>query len=85
MTETELEAIRTSGAGYSSRLRLDLEVDGRLVPLAQLGHDRVILASPIPLRPGPAQTVLCVDGVEQRSAVHILPHPPGSLRIPIAR
>ena len=85
MPGTDVETRLRTSTGYSARIRLDLEVNGHVIPLAQMGHDRVILAAPFPLTPGPAQTVLYVDGVPRRSQVQILPHEPGSLRIPISR
>lgn len=83
MSEARLHPTPPVPTGYSSRVRLDLIVDGRTIPLAKMAHDRVVLAAPTRLQPGDAEMVLFVDGVPQRWAIEILPHEPNSLRVPI--
>ncbi len=57
---------------YSAEVELHLDVDGRIVDLAQIGPDDVIANDPIDLPPGPAEVVMHVDGQERRWRVTLV-------------
>jgi hypothetical protein len=85
MSQLDVHEGRADVVGYSSRVRLDLIVNSQTIPLAQMGPDHVVLAAPVEVAAGPAETTLHVDGVPRRWSVEILPHDPGTLRLPIRR
>jgi hypothetical protein len=57
--------------GYSAKVSLNLEVDGRLISLHQIGPDSIWLREPIDLPPGDATVIMHVDEFEQQWAVYL--------------
>ena len=78
-----IEGAAKKVTGYSAKVRLELLVDGQSIPLAQSGHDRVILAAPTTVAAGPAQVVVTVDDVRNVWDVEVLPHDAGAQKLPI--
>ena len=62
-----------SPIGHSADVRMQLNVGGRSLKLAQLGPGFAILALPADVPPGDAEIVLSIDGNERRWNV-ILPN-----------
>ncbi len=58
--------------GYSSTVSLHLLVDGRMIPLAQVGPDYAILREPMSLPQCNAEIIVGIDGREHRSAVRLV-------------
>jgi len=57
---------------YSADVRLHLEVDGRVVSLAQTGPEHIMVREPIDLPPCDAEVIVNVDGREHRSRVWLV-------------
>jgi hypothetical protein len=55
--------------GYSTELEGFLCVDGRRLPLHELGPDFCVVRSAIAAPPSPAEILLSIDGQESRFAV----------------
>ena len=62
------------GGGYSAHVELTLIVAGDRIELAQVGHQRIYLRSPMTLPAGPAELIVQVDGNARRKNITI---PPG--------
>ncbi len=73
----------SSRNGYSAEVRLWLRLNGRIVPLAQVGPDEVELTEAECLPPGPAELVLSVDTRERRWPIEVGHQQSGSLTVPI--
>ena len=56
---------------YSADVRMHLSVNGRILPIAQLGPDFLILAQPAGHPPAEAEITLSIDGHVQRWAVYL--------------
>jgi hypothetical protein len=50
---------------------MELRVDGLILPIAQLGRDYIILASPVDHPPTDAEITLSIDGHESRWPVRL--------------
>ena len=85
MSMTQSYSASGRSVGHSARVQLTLVVNGRSLRLAKAGPDLVVLAEPATLATGPAELVLHVDGAPVRWEVEVLPHEPGSTRVPIRR
>ena len=59
----DAEGLR-SGA-YSADVRMELRLNGRVLPIAQLGPDFLILATPIDHPPAHAEIAMSIDGHER--------------------
>ena len=57
--------------GYSAEVRLHLEVAGRILELAQIGPDSVILRTTAEIHPCEAEVVMRVDGRQRRWPVYL--------------
>jgi hypothetical protein len=68
---------------YSSRVELELIVEGHSIKLDEIGDTSVTLSAPASVRRGLAEVVIHVDGQPERWTVEILPHDRDSLDIPI--
>jgi hypothetical protein len=55
--------------GHSADVRMQLTVDGHILPSAQLGPNFLILNSPIDHPSAEAEISLCIDGYERRWTV----------------
>ncbi len=64
-------------------MRLWLRFNGRVVPLAQIGPDQIILTAEEPVPAGAAEVLMSVDGWERRWSVEVGPATPGSPTLPI--
>lgn len=57
--------------GYSADVDIKLVVGDRVLDVAQVLHEEVILRDPIDAPPGPAELVLTIDGREHRRAAEL--------------
>jgi hypothetical protein len=79
--------------GHSADVRMELRLDGHVLPIAQLGPDFLILTHPLDHPPAEAEIALSIDGHESRWPVRLhegisatqrrtrirrIPHPNGS-------
>jgi hypothetical protein len=60
-------------SGYSADVRMHLTVDGEIYPIAQLGPDFIILATPVDHPPARGEITFSVDGRVRRWPV-LLPN-----------
>jgi len=65
-------ADRDVRSDYSADVRLDLEAQGQIWPLAKIGRDRIVSAEKIELPPCDAVVVMIVDGYERRWKVRLV-------------
>lgn len=61
----------TTPRSYSADVRLRLEIEGRVLSLAQTGPEHIIVREPIDLPPCHADVVVSVDGREHRRHVRL--------------
>jgi len=59
------------GSGYSAKVTIRLRVNGCMIPVGQVGEDRLIFDEPIALPEGDAEVIVTVDGRESRYPVLI--------------
>ena len=83
MSEAPEPIAQSSQSGYSADVRLWVRFNGRAVPLAQVGPDRIMLRDAEPVPVGAAEVVVSVDGRERRWLVEIGQSAPGSRTVPI--
>jgi hypothetical protein len=57
--------------GYSADVRMHLSVGGRILPIAQLGPDFIILDNPVDQPPASGEIVLRIDGGARLWPVHL--------------
>jgi len=57
--------------GYSADVRMQLNVNGFVLPIGQLGPDFIILRNPTDHPPTEAEIVMSIDGEERRWHVHL--------------
>ena len=57
--------------GYSADVRMHLSVGGRILPIAQMGPDFIILDNPIDQPPASGEIVLRIDGGVRLWPVHL--------------
>jgi len=57
--------------GHSADIRIQLYVNGHILPIAQLGPDFLVLRKPIDLSPCEAEIAMSVDGRERRWRVRL--------------
>ena len=50
---------------------MELRLDGRVLPIAQLGPDFLVLANPVDHPPAEAEIAMSIDGRESRWLVHL--------------
>jgi hypothetical protein len=58
-------------AGCSSRVAMQLLVNGAVLPIAQMGPDFLLLDKPADYPPGEATIVFSVDGSDRRWTVRL--------------
>jgi hypothetical protein len=58
-------------APHSADVRMKLTVEGRVLPIAQLGPDFLILKEAADHPPGEAEITLSIDGSERRWKVYL--------------
>jgi hypothetical protein len=56
---------------HSADVRMELRLNGHVLPIAQLGRDFLILASPIEYPPAEAEVSMSVDGHEDHWRVRL--------------
>jgi hypothetical protein len=61
-----------NGAGHSAQVRMELHVNGQVLPIAQLGPDFLVLANPADYPPTDAEIAMSIDGHESRWPVRLL-------------
>jgi hypothetical protein len=65
----------TSGSphspGHSADVRLELRLNGHVLPVAQLGPDFLVLRNPVNHPPAEAEIALSIDGHESRWPVYL--------------
>ena len=78
-------AVMSTHGGHSANVKMRLLLDGRVLPVAQLGPDFLILDQGVEHPPATAEIVLTVDDHQKRWTVG-LPNgiQPGRTRVPIA-
>ena len=59
-------SINASKLGYSSDVRMELNVNGFVLPIGQLGPDFIILRASTDHPPAEAEIVMWIDGDESR-------------------
>jgi hypothetical protein len=69
--------------GYSADVRIQLEVDGRLVFPSHTGPNFLIFLEPQTIIAKSACLNISVDGVDHESRLEILPHESPATRIPV--
>jgi hypothetical protein len=57
--------------GYSADVRMQLNVNGFVLPIGQLGPDFIILRNAPEHPPAEAEIVMSIDGEESRWMVHL--------------
>jgi hypothetical protein len=57
--------------GHSADVRIELRIDGHVLPIAQLGPDFLILTHPLDHPPAEAEIALSIDGHECRWPVRL--------------
>jgi hypothetical protein len=57
--------------GHSADVRMELRIDGHVLPIAQLGPDFLILIHPLDHPPAEAEIALSIDGHESRWPVRL--------------
>jgi hypothetical protein len=61
----------TNSGGHSAQVKMQLLINGRSIPVAQLGPDFLLLDHPFDLPPGNAELVVQVDQSERRWEVRL--------------
>jgi hypothetical protein len=67
-----MSAGNLNGSGHSAQVRMELHVNGHVLPIAQLGPDFLVLTNPIDHPPGDAEIAMSIDGHESRWPVRLL-------------
>ena len=57
--------------GYSADVRMQLNLNGHVLPIGQLGPDFIILRNAPEHRPAEAEIVMSIDGKERRWMVNL--------------
>lgn len=66
-----MSAANLKSPGHSAEVRMELRLNGRVLPIAQLGPDFLILTDPVNHPPTEAEIALSIDGHESRWPVHL--------------
>ena len=67
-----MSAGNPQSSGHSADVRMEVRLNGHVLPIAQLGPDFLVLASPIDHSPSDAEISLSIDGHEARWPVCLL-------------
>ena len=65
-------AMMTPTAGYSAQIRIELRLDGHVVPIAQLGPDFFVVRGPCELSPMEAEIYMRIDDSERSWRVRLV-------------
>ncbi len=57
--------------GHSADVRMELHINGHVLPIAQLGPDFLVLNSPVDHPPTEAEIAMFIDGRESRWPIHL--------------
>ncbi len=57
--------------GYSADVRMELHINGHVLPISHLGPDFFVLSNPIDHPPGEAEIAMTIDGDESRWPVRL--------------
>jgi hypothetical protein len=69
--------------GHSAQVRIELRLNGRVLPVAQAGGDRLIFDDPILLPSAHAVLAIIVDGRERCWRVKLCPNGAPSRVVPV--
>jgi hypothetical protein len=58
--------------GHSAQVRMELRLNGRVLPIAQMGPDFVVLRQPVDHAPAEAEIFLRIDDSESNWRVHLV-------------
>jgi hypothetical protein len=67
-----MSAANLNRPGHSAIVRLELHLNGHVLPIAQLGPDFLVLRKSIDHPPVDAEIAMSIDGHESRWPVHLL-------------
>ena len=67
-----MPAANQKSYGHSAIVRMELRVNGQVLPIAQLGPDFLFLEKPIDHPPAEAEIGMWIDGREDRWRVHLI-------------
>jgi hypothetical protein len=67
-----MNAPKTSSAGHSADVRIQLWVNGCVFPVAQLGPEFLVLRTPVDHPPCDAEIAMSIDGCESCWSVHLV-------------
>ena len=67
-----MEPATLQSQGHSAQVRMELRLNGRVVPLAQLGPDFLVVAEPCDHPPAEAEIYLRIDDSESSWRVHLI-------------
>jgi hypothetical protein len=66
-----METSNLKSRGHSADVRIQLYVNGYVLPVAQLGPDFLMLRTPIDSPPSDAEITMSIDGNEQRWRIRL--------------
>jgi hypothetical protein len=75
---------RWQDGGYSAEVELYLLVDGRRLPVAQVGKDFLILRDPVDVPSGYAELSITIDGNEQIHQIILSARKPAAAELEFA-
>ena len=67
-----MSAPRLPSSGHSAAVRIQLCVNGHVLPVAQLGPDFLVLKNTVPHPPAEAEIFMSIDGAESRWRVRLV-------------
>ncbi len=67
-----MNAPHRNQSGHSADVRIQLSVNGHVLPVAQLGPDFLVLRTPADHPPAEAEIALWIDGQESRWRVRLV-------------
>jgi hypothetical protein len=67
-----MDANCLNNATHSADVRIQLRLNGHLLPVAQLGPDFLVLKYPIDHPPDDAEIDMSIDGQQSRWAIHLI-------------
>jgi hypothetical protein len=67
-----MSAPKLSSSGHSADVRIQLCVNGHVLPVAQLGPDFLILKDVVQYPPAEAELFMSIDGAESRWPVRLI-------------
>jgi hypothetical protein len=67
-----MSAVNLKSPGHSADVRMELRLNGHILPIAQLGPDFLVLKNPVDHPPVEAEIAMSIDGHESRWPVRLL-------------